>query len=122
LEDGADTPSAVAIAGVLVGESRADGLRRLRAAGVPAAPCVGFQELFEDPILRGKGYLVEQVHPTLGTLLVPSPFIRFDGAPARLGRSSPLLGADGADVLAGIGYGPERVAALVADGVVGRHP
>src|SRR5262249_7469431 len=32
LEDGADTPSAVAIAGVLVGESRADGLRRLRAA------------------------------------------------------------------------------------------
>jgi len=122
LDDGADAPSAVAIAGVLAGESRADGLRRLRAAGVPATPCLGFQELFSDPILRGNGYLVEQVHPTLGTLLVPAPFIRFDGVPSRPGRSSPLLGADAADVLAGIGYGPERVAALVGDGVVGRSP
>jgi len=120
LADGAESPSAAAVARALADGSRADGVARLRAAGVPATASLAFQELFTDPLLREHGHIVEDLHPALGRLLVPAPFVRFDGAPGRLGRSAPLLGADGETVLGEIGYGADRVAALVAAGVVGR--
>jgi crotonobetainyl-CoA:carnitine CoA-transferase CaiB-like acyl-CoA transferase len=120
LADGAESTSAAAIGRALADGSRADGVARLRAAGVPATASLAFQELFTDPLLRDHGHIVEDLHPALGRLLVPAPFIRFDGAPGRLGRSSPLLGADGEAVLGEVGYGADRVAALVAAGIVGR--
>jgi len=119
LGDGPDGAAAEAVARLLAGLSRSDALSRLAAAGVPAAPCRGFQELFEEPSFRETGAMVEQVHPTLGPLLMPGPFIRFEATPAVLRRSAPLLGADGADVLSELGYPPERIASLVADRIVG---
>jgi len=120
LVDGPDGRSAAAIGRLLAGLDRADALARLAEAGVPAAPCRGFQELFAEPSFRETGAMVEQTHPVLGPLVMPGPFIRFEATPAVLRRSAPLLGADGADVLSEIGYAPERVAQLVADGIVGR--
>jgi crotonobetainyl-CoA:carnitine CoA-transferase CaiB-like acyl-CoA transferase len=120
LADGAEGTSAAVIARALGDGSRADGVARLRAAGVPATASLAFQDLFTDPLLRDHGHIVEHLHPTLGSLLVPAPFVRFDGAPARPGRSSPVLGIDGEAVLGEIGYGADRVAALVAAGIVGR--
>jgi crotonobetainyl-CoA:carnitine CoA-transferase CaiB-like acyl-CoA transferase len=118
LADPADGPAAEAIARALAGSSRAAALEQLAAAGVPAAPCIGFQELFTDPRLRGR--IVEQEHPVLGPLVMPGAFVDLDATPVVLRRSAPVLGADGDAVLAEIGYGPERIARLVADGVVGR--
>ena len=99
--------------------SRSAAIDRLSAAGVPAAPCLGFDELFTDPDLAAARCFVEQDHPTLGPLRMAAPFIRFGATPVRLERSAPLLGADGAAVLADIGYPAERLAALVGAGVVG---
>jgi crotonobetainyl-CoA:carnitine CoA-transferase CaiB-like acyl-CoA transferase len=87
---------------------------------VPAAPCRGFQELFTEPSFRESGAMVEQIHPALGALLMPGPFIHFEATPSVLHRSAPLLGADGADVLVELGYSAERIARLLADGIVGR--
>jgi len=120
LADDADGASAAAIARAFAEGSRADGVARLGAAGVPVAASLAFQELFTDALLRDHGHIVEHLHPALGRLLVPAPFIRFDGAPGRLGLSSPLLGGDGEAVLGEIGYGADRIGALVAAGVVGR--
>jgi crotonobetainyl-CoA:carnitine CoA-transferase CaiB-like acyl-CoA transferase len=121
MEDAAGGPVAGAIARVLGGLGRAEALERLAAAGVPAAPCLSFRELFADPWLRASGVVVEHQHPTLGALQLGGPFVRFEATPIVYGRSSPLLGHDGADVLAEIGYAPERIASLVAAGVVGRR-
>jgi crotonobetainyl-CoA:carnitine CoA-transferase CaiB-like acyl-CoA transferase len=120
LGDRADGPAAVAIARLLADLSRADALERLANAGVPAAPCRGFQELFTEPSFRESGAMIEQIHPALGALLMPGPFIRFEATPSVLHRSAPLLGADGADVLAELGYSPDRITRLLADGIVGR--
>jgi crotonobetainyl-CoA:carnitine CoA-transferase CaiB-like acyl-CoA transferase len=119
LDDPAESAAADAVARFLGGASRADALTRLAAAGVPAAPCLGFQELFADPLLRAAGCVVEHAHPTLGPLLMSGPFLDFAVTPAVPRRSAPLLGADGADVLGELGYTTARIDALVRDGIVG---
>ena len=118
--DGPDSRAAEAVARLLAGLPRAEALERLAAAGVPAAPCRGFAELFQEPSFRETGAMVEQVHPALGPLLMPGPFIGFGATPAVLRRTAPLLGADADDVLAELGYSSERIGRLFADGVVGR--
>jgi crotonobetainyl-CoA:carnitine CoA-transferase CaiB-like acyl-CoA transferase len=120
LADGPDGRAAEAVARLLAGLPRSEALARLAAAGVPAAPCRGFQELFAELSFRETGAMVETLHPALGPLLMPGPFIRFEATPAVLRRSAPLLGVDGVDVLSELGYSPERIARLLADGVVGR--
>ena len=120
LDDPAEGPAAAALAGVLGALPRAAALTRLAGAGVPAAPCLGFDELFADPVLRAAGCVVEQDHPMLGRLRMSGTFIDFEATPAVLRRSAPLLGADGPAALAEIGYSAERIAALMEAGVVGR--
>jgi crotonobetainyl-CoA:carnitine CoA-transferase CaiB-like acyl-CoA transferase len=51
--------------------------------------------------------------------VLSAPFVGFERTPAPLPRHAPLLGADGATVLGEIGYTQDRIAALVASGVVG---
>ena len=117
----ADGAAAQAVAAFLASLPRADALARLDAAGVPAAACLDFDELFTDDFLAAR-FFTTQDHPELGRLQMPGPFIRFSATPIVYQRSAPLLGAGGADVLAALGYAPERIARLVADGVVGRSP
>src|SRR5213594_199796 len=122
LDDSAEGAAAGAVARALGVLPRAEALARLAAAGVPAAPCLDFQELFADPLLRAAGCVVEQSHAALGPLRMSGAFIDFEATPAVLGRSAPLLGADGPAALAEIGYPAERIAALVDAGVVGGPP
>src|SRR5439155_1512015 len=119
-DDPAEGAAAAVVARALGGLSRAEALARLAGAGVPAAPCLDFQELFADPLLRAAGCVVEQSHPALGPLLMSGAFIDFEATPVVLRRSAPLLGADGPAALAELGYAPERIAALIDAGVVGR--
>jgi len=95
-------------------------LDRLAAAGVPAAPCLGFAEIFSEPFLRASGCIAEQKHPTLGRVLMGGPMIRFGATPIVYRRPASLLGADGAEVLREVGYTTARIAALMDAGVVGR--
>ena len=108
------------VARLLAGIPRADALARLAAVGVPAAPCLGFEELFSDPFLRASGCIAEQEHAGLGRVLLGGPMIRFSATPIVYRRAAPLLGADGAEVLKELGYPAERIATLVESGVVGR--
>jgi crotonobetainyl-CoA:carnitine CoA-transferase CaiB-like acyl-CoA transferase len=118
-DDPADGLAADAIGRALAALPRAAALAQLGAAAVPAAPCRGLQEVVCDPGFAAEGAIVEQAHPSLGTLRMPGPFVRLSATPARLDRPAPLLGEHGAEVLAELRYSPERIAALVAAGVVG---
>src|SRR6266849_2905771 len=120
LDDPAEGAAAEAVARAFGARSRAAALAELAAADVPAAPCLGFEELFADPLLHAAGCVVEQSHPVLGPLHMSGAFIDFEGMPPDLRRSAPLLGADGEEVLAELGYPPERIAALMDAGIVGR--
>jgi crotonobetainyl-CoA:carnitine CoA-transferase CaiB-like acyl-CoA transferase len=119
LDDPPDGPAAAVVASFLGPTARAEAIARLAAAGVPAAPCLDFDEVFVDPYLLAAGAMTAHEHPKFGRLELTGPFLSFAATPITHRRSAPLLGADGPVVVAELGYSQARIAELIAAGVVG---
>jgi crotonobetainyl-CoA:carnitine CoA-transferase CaiB-like acyl-CoA transferase len=109
-----------AIADLLRPLSRDVALVRLREAGVPAAPCLGFDELWGDPHLAANAAFATADYREIGTVTQAGPLIHFERTPIVYQRRAPRLGEHGAEVLGEIGVDDARVDALMAAGVVGR--
>jgi crotonobetainyl-CoA:carnitine CoA-transferase CaiB-like acyl-CoA transferase len=109
-----------AVERTLAGQSRTDALSALDAAGVPAAPCLGFDDLFSDPHLVANGCFTTVEDDTIGRVTVGGPLIDFEHTPIRPHASAPRHGGDAEAILGEHGMSPERLAALIDAGVVGR--
>src|SRR5262249_31417768 len=118
-EAASDDAVSAAVERALVGRSRSDALAALERAGVPAAPCVGFDDLFSHPHLLANGCFTTVEDDTIGRVTVGGPLIDFERTPIRQHASAPRLGAHAAAILREQGMPPDRVAALVDAGVVG---
>ncbi|URI07502.1 CoA transferase [Aquincola tertiaricarbonis] len=91
----------------------------LDAAGVPCGAINSVAEVFRDPQVVARGLLRHVPHPTgVDVPQVGSP-MRFAEAQLQVPAAPPLLGQHSDDILAGLGYGAEAVAALRREGVVG---
>jgi crotonobetainyl-CoA:carnitine CoA-transferase CaiB-like acyl-CoA transferase len=75
-------------------------LARLGEAGVPAGAIRSIDEVYEWEQTRSQGLVIEVDHPVLGTIELPGPPLRFDGAPPREHTAPPLLGEHNDTVLA----------------------
>ncbi len=109
---------AARIAARLVTEPAESWLERLRAAGVPAAPCVRVDEIFEHPQFEANRLWWDCEHPQWGRIRQPGALIRWDAQPMRIERRAPLLGEHTDEVLREFGLSDERIASLRAAGVV----
>ena len=89
----------------------------LTQAGIPCGPILRFDQVFNDPHLAARGFFVDAPHATLGPVRQIGSPMRFSATPARIERAGPVLGADSADVLRGIGVGDDELARLAHDGV-----
>ncbi len=97
---------------------RAELLAALDSAGVPSGAINSVAEVFEDPQVKARGMLMTLPHPAgVDVPQVASP-MRFADAPLQYRRPPPLLGQHADEILAELGYSPERVAALRAAGSV----
>jgi crotonobetainyl-CoA:carnitine CoA-transferase CaiB-like acyl-CoA transferase len=96
-------PVAAAIAAWLGARPRDRALAALRAAGVPAAPCLHFPELVDDAQVRAVGAMARVVDDEIGAVLMPGPCIRFERTPIVYTRGAPRLDADGAAIRREIG-------------------
>ncbi len=89
-----------------------------RFAGVvPAAPVLDVEEALSTPYVQESGRIVEVPFgdgEALRVLRGPIQWNRTGFTP----EPAPRLGRDTAELLTGIGYDPDRIAALRADGVV----
>jgi crotonobetainyl-CoA:carnitine CoA-transferase CaiB-like acyl-CoA transferase len=84
---------------------------------VPVSPVYGLDQALDNPWLAEIGMRDVVAHPDRSELHVLASPIKLDGQ--RLpNRAGPLLGADSDDLLAELGYGPDEVDSLRADGVV----
>ncbi len=97
----------------------ADWEAELLAAGVPAGRVLAAPDLFSDAQIAANELLAEHRHPTWGRIRQTGVLVKFDRTPGVAERAAPLLGEHSVEVLAEAGYDGERIAALVAAGVVG---
>ena len=89
----------------------------LRRYEVPTAPVLSMKEIAHDPALRASGSIVEVAHKERGTYLTVGSPIKFSEFTPEI-TGSPLLGEHTDDVLTELGYNPEAIADMHANGVV----
>lgn len=98
---------------------RAYWLERLNSAGVSGMENVGISDFQNQPQARDAGLTVTRDHPGRGQADHLGNTALLSRTPMRLGRPTPVLGADADEILAEAGYSPAEVVALRNDGVVG---
>ncbi len=99
--------------------AKADWLQALEAAKVPCGAINNLAEVFDDPQVRARGMVTHWQHPLKQDLkLVASP-LKLEKTPVRTELPPPLLGQHTDEVLGRLlGYTPQRIAALRAQGIV----
>ena len=98
--------------------SREGWVKSFTAAGVSAMENLAIPDYHDDPHVREAGLVVSRNHPGMGMADHLGVVARLSGTPARLGRPTPVLGAETNEILAEAGYSEADIAALKAVGAV----
>ena len=89
---------------------------------VPAFPLNGLDDLLEDPHLRETGLFETMEYPDEGTVRHMRPANLFTGGQRRSPTPAPALGEHSAEILRDAGLTEDRIALLLASGVVVAGP
>jgi crotonobetainyl-CoA:carnitine CoA-transferase CaiB-like acyl-CoA transferase len=95
-----------------------DLVERLNAAGVPSGPIYDIGQMFADPQVKHVGMAVPMPHPTRKEAAVVNQAVELSRTPALINRPTPGLGEHSADILAGLGYSSNDIAALRSKKVI----
>lgn len=106
------------LADVLPSRTTAEWVETFTAAGIPAQPVLGLDEVLADPHLAATGLLERVEHPSEGGLDLPRLPVTIDGAAAAPVRGAPRLGEHGAEVLREAGFADARIEALQRAGTL----
>ncbi len=93
-------------------------LETMTKARVPAGRIYSARDIAEDPHYAAREMIREVVTPDGLRLKVPGVVPKLSDTPGALRRPAPGLGQDTQAVLSRLGYSPEEIAALRADGVI----
>ena len=108
-----------AVRAIVARHTRAEIVAACERARLPFAPIMKPEELFDDPHLSRPGAMVEVTLADGRSIQVPALPLEMKGR--RLGRrlDIPRVGEHSAGIAQELGYGPAKIAQLVADGVLG---
>jgi formyl-CoA transferase len=98
-------------------KTKFEAMEILNQFDIPCGPILSMKEIAEDPSLRDTGTIVEVEHPARGKYLTVGNPIKMSDSPTVVTRS-PLLGEHTEEVLRQLGYQPEQIADLRAEGVI----
>lgn len=100
------------------GRSTAEWKAALDAQGIPASAVLLPVELLEDEQAKASGLLHDQHHPLLGGVRLLGSPLELDQDGFHPGPPAAPLGSESRQILAGLGFTPAAVDALVAAGAV----
>ncbi len=72
----------------------------------------------DNPQFAARGYFVSVEHPAAGALRYPGVPVVTEGGWWRMTRPAPLLGQHTEEVLTGLGYSQDKIAALQREGAI----
>jgi len=98
---------------------RAALIEKVEALGLPFAPIVRPEDLFDDPHLNAAEGLLDVTLPDGTHTRLPNLPIEVDGRRAGLAHDIPKIGADTGDILHAAGFDAAEIAAWREAGVVG---
>lgn len=96
-----------------------DAIARLRAHGLPVGAVLRAPDMYDDPQLVARGYYVALDNAKTGIRRYPGWPMQFSFARAQHRFGAPTLGQHNAEVLAELGVGPDELARLADEGIVG---
>ena len=96
----------------------ADWVRDFEAAGVPVGPVNRIGDMLADPQVAARDMVVEVDHPRAGRTRALGMPIKFGTGAADMTRPAPLFGQHSREILAGLGYSADDIAALERSGTV----
>lgn len=107
------------IADIMKEKSCDEWMEGFLAASIPCGPVNSMESLFSDPQILYRGMIAEAPHPTIETLRMVAPPIKYSEAPVSVRSAPPLLGEHTDEILGGIlGYDRDAIKALRAEGVI----
>lgn len=96
----------------------AEWMQILVAANIPAGPVNDIATTLTDPHVRARGMVQQIDHPTAGPIDLLGPVAKLSATPADIRSAPPLLGADTAAILTGLGYDQDAIDALRSEGAI----
>jgi len=87
-------------------------------AGVPCAPVLNVREIFEHPMIQGRGSIVNVPWEGVGLAMV-APVPRLSASPGEIRSAAPRPGQHTIEILESIGFDADSIAGLVSRRVVG---
>ena len=98
--------------------SRQSWVKQLRQVGVSAMENIAIPDFHNDPHVRKAGLIVGREHPEFGMADHLGIVARLSKTPARVGRPTPVLGAETDEILMEAGYSAGEITALKSAGAV----
>jgi formyl-CoA transferase len=93
-------------------------LSAMAAAEVPASSVFSVDDMFRDAQFAARGMLEEATLADGQSMHIPGVVPKLSETPGSTEWLGPKLGEHTDEILAGLGYAPERIAALRADGAI----
>ncbi|MCK9518468.1 MAG: CoA transferase [Dehalococcoidia bacterium] len=97
---------------------RAEALDRLRIHGVPAAPSVSTEELFDDPWLHANNFFQQIEDPGMGAITTVRAYADWSRSLGGFPHRAPQCGEHSREILSEFGFEDDRIDALAAAGVI----